>query len=178
MLVSVCTARLVLQCFLHHLTHFVPMTSHERREVSNYQLLDCLSNMFFKITPKTTSKIRPHHWPYGRGILRWHVDSPQNGPVMWKALPFCEVISLDNVLIVIPYKVTYMYRKWTYSPNRSSKYIICPTSSETNTRDQNPGRPIALILHSRATFPCHSEVNKNKVITSDLRVKHMYMLLM
>ena len=143
--------------FLYHLIRFVPMTSHERRDVSNHQPFDCLSNMLFKITSKTTSKIRPHHWPFGRGIHRWHVDSPQNGPVMWKAFPFCNAISLDNVLIGIPYNITYMYRKLTDSHNRYSKHIFCLISSETNTWDQNRGRPIVLILHPRAvpiSFGC------------------------
>ena len=41
--------------------------------------------------------ITPRHWPFGRGIHRWPVNSPHKGPVTRKKLPFDDVIMSGQI---------------------------------------------------------------------------------
>ena len=50
------------------------LTAEERKEIISKVLI-------------MTSKHFPHHWPSVRGSLRWPVDSPNKGPVMWNTFP-------------------------------------------------------------------------------------------
>ena len=33
-----------------------------------------------------------HYWPFGMGLCWWPVDFPRTGPIMWKMLPYHDVI--------------------------------------------------------------------------------------
>ena len=67
------------------------MTSHERHVVSNHRSFEFSFNSG-QISKKRQS---PHYWPFFRGMHRWPVNSPHNGPVTRKKLPFDDVIT-DN----------------------------------------------------------------------------------
>ena len=47
----------------------------------------CLFTNLFTSIPTKNDKA-PHHWPFGRGIHRWQVDSPDKGPVMRQTAPW------------------------------------------------------------------------------------------
>ena len=61
----------------------ITMTSHVRHAVSNHRSFDCLLNNLCRPTSKKhqrpfmrTHIKDPYYWTFGRGILRWLVNSP------------------------------------------------------------------------------------------------------
>ena len=63
------------------LISLVLTTDHNRRP---WQHSSAVTWALRRLKSPTT---RPHYWPYVRGIHRWPVDSPHNGPVVRKAFP-------------------------------------------------------------------------------------------
>ena len=68
------------------------MTSCEYHVVSNHRSFDCLFNSLYGPTSKKHQI--PHYWPFVRGIHRWPVNSPHQGPVTRKKLPIDDVIMI------------------------------------------------------------------------------------
>ena len=58
----------------------------------------------------------PHYWPIVRGIHWSLVDSPHNGPVMWKAFP-CH----DGIM---PYSLSSIYQKYIISAFSNFRTIV------------------------------------------------------
>ena len=68
----------------------ITVTSYGRDGVSNYQPHDCLLNRLFR--RRSTKTLSSASLAFVRGIHRWPVNSPHNGPVTRKMFPFDDVI--------------------------------------------------------------------------------------
>ena len=66
--------------------------SQERHGVSDHRPFNCPFNILFGLTSKKHQK--SNHWSFVKGIHRWPVISPHEGPVMRKAFPYHDVIML------------------------------------------------------------------------------------
>ena len=79
--------------------HGIPLQwCHDERDgISNYRRLDCLLNLLFRRRWKKISKLRVTG--FVKGIHRWPMDSPHNGPVTRKMFP------IDDVTMHVPWLV-------------------------------------------------------------------------
>ena len=78
--------------------------------ISNHRHINCLLNCLFMCTSKKTSKLAS--LAFVRGIHRWPLNSPQEGPVTRRMFPFDDVIMFCTIPLLLNNAVTYMAELW------------------------------------------------------------------
>ena len=95
-------------------TSSIAVMNNEHDGISNHRPIDCLLSHLFSCRSKKRSKL--HVTGFVRGIHLWLVNSPHKGPVMWKMLPFDDiimimVIGLCSTLVWVPDTLQWRHNK-------------------------------------------------------------------